>query len=875
MCAILFAVPIVAATLGAVHDAQSAFDGARLEAAGLNRVMHLRELFFALSAERTDTSLGASFSKLGRERRRIDALVATIDGAERAAPLAGEAWVRVQRAWEAHPSGDEVPLFNALLRAFVRVSDRSRLTYDPENIGFALADAATARLPDVIERVQLFELQLHRMLRKPPGNVTDRIALAAAQSRITGELRFAYDDVIEAESLDEDVHAAAGPQREAAQTSTDAFVGHVGRFLRTGKGSASELPRLAGAAHAAVQTLAALEVALEPPYRAFVAQRVELLSQRRVLVVIPGLFGIIAAFVLALVIARNLRHRDELARVRRESERLAAEARFRMVFDGAGIGIVVIDRAGVVREANPAFHRMLGYANGFIVGKRLANYTEADDRDTTLGLFRDLVEERITDYGYEKRYVRADGSLLWADVHVSRTENDPGSWFAIGMIEDITERKRIESKLLYDATHDALTGLANRSHFSARLDLMLARRSEGTAAVVFIDLDHFKVVNDSLGHAAGDRLLCTVAERLQCFAGPDDTVARFGGDEFAVLFGQLAHVADLTRRVALIQERVAEPLDVDGRAIYTSASIGVAPLTPRYTNAEELLRDADTAMYRAKSEGRARAALFDHAMYESAVRRLQLTSDLRRAVENNELRLAYQPIVRLADRSVIAYEALMRWEHPRDGLLMPDDFVPLAEETGLIVGMGRWAIDRACERLARERRVNDAIAMHVNVSVQEIMQTDCATFIEERLAAHGVPPEALIVEITENAIIESSERSDLFLRRLRGIGVGICIDDFGVGYSSLRYLHRFPISGLKIDRSFVNGTDDDLASEPIVRMLLDLARTLGLDVVAEGIEHERQSAALQILGCLCGQGYLFSAAHVEDHADRESLTERY
>ncbi len=504
---------------------------------------------------------------------------------------------------------------------------------------------------------------------------------------------------------------------------------------------------------------------------------------------------------------------------------------------------------------------MLGYPRGHFRGDRLSRYTLEDDRRKTLDRFLELADGAIETYQYEKRYVHADGHAVWADVAVSRLPpGDPEGWFAIGLVEDVSDRKATEAQLLYDATHDELTGLANRSLLAAHLDEVLRRKGDVTAAVVFIDLDNFKLVNDSLGHAAGDQLLRTVAGRLREFAGPSDIVARFGGDEFAVLFGDLAHVADLTRRVHAIQERIAEPFLVDGRTIYSTASIGVAPLGERYTAAEELLRDADTAMYRAKAEGRARAALFDRAMHDFAVRRLQLTSDLRSGIANGELVVAYQPIVRLSDAEVVAFEALVRWNHPRDGLLPPSDFVTLAEETGQIVALGRSVFRQACRQLALERETRPDVQMHINLAVQEIMQHDLAEFVSACLAETNVPPESVVLEITENAIIESSLASDVSLRALRAIGVGICIDDFGVGYSSLRYLHRFPISGLKIDRSFVSGTAGTtaLTSEPIVRMLLELARTLGLNVVAEGIEHEDQRDALQALGAQFGQGFLFA-----------------
>jgi diguanylate cyclase (GGDEF)-like protein/PAS domain S-box-containing protein len=846
LIAFLLIVPIAGATVSAVRDAQAALATAQSERTGIATISLLRRLFNELIAEDTGSA----------GTRRIADLTQQIDAAERAYPLAGEAWERYAVAAPA----DRVA---AIQKALVHAADRSRLSFDAESATSNLQDAAAIRLPDAIFRIRQLDALVHRLLAAGQATVTDRIAMTEAHAQIDSTLHFGFGDVLIAEDLDPDVRAALDPARAAAQSATDIFGASVSQIARYGGGERESIAVLKSEAHAAIRALQTLHASIEPPLTMLVERRLASLSQRRFIVIIPGLLGIIAVIGLAILGHRNVRNRIELDRVRRESERFAAEARFRIVFDTAAMGIIVVGRDGFVREANPAFHAMLGYPIGSLVGNRMSTHSDTADREMTLARFEELKAGTITQYAYEKRYVRSDGSVLWAEVNVSRfSDDDPAGWFAIGLIENVTERKRIEQKLLYDATHDALTGLANRSLFAARLNDVLARRPDGTAAVIFIDLDHFKVVNDSLGHAAGDRLLCTVAERLQQQVGPNDTVARFGGDEFAVLFAELAHVADLTRRVKLLQEKVAEPLDVEGRSIYTSASIGVAPLTPRYGRAEDLLRDADTAMYRAKAEGRSRAALFDHAMHEGAMRRLQLTSDLRSAVDRDELRLAYQPIVRLADRTVVGYEALMRWEHPRDGLLDPDTFVPLAEETGLIVGMGRWALDAACRRLAELRAGDPMLAMHVNVSVQEIMQSDCAAYIADRLEAHRVPPGSLIVEITENAIIESTRSSDMFLKQLRAIGVGICIDDFGVGYSSLRYLHRFPISGLKIDRSFVTGTDEDLASEPIVNMLLELARTLGLDVVAEGVESERQSAALQVLGCIYGQGFLYARPRV-------------
>jgi len=717
-----------------------------------------------------------------------------------------------------------------------------------------LADAMTLRLPRTIAMLR----RIRDLVAEKPGGsraaVERRLQIVEARAGARVLLdQLQYWDMSELLQLDPSLRAGLGPAETTAQAAARSSLS----LLDAPKPRRPLKPVLT----AALATLARLEERLVAADRAYLATRIGVLRRAVVFDVVPGLLGVLAAVALGISIARSFRREAEFREMRRESERLTQQGRFQAVFEGATAGIVIVDRRGMVAATNRAFNRMLGHPDDFFVGKGLSAYTFEADQRKTRERFSELADGAIDSYQFEKRYVRSDGSLIWADVSVSRLPiEDPAGWFALALIEDITDRKAIEAQLLYDATHDELTGLANRSLLASRLSDFLRAPAPVAAALVFIDLDHFKLINDSLGHATGDELLRAVAARLLECAGPDDTVARFGGDEFAVLFGSLAHVADLTRRVRTLNERIAEPFHIGGRTIYSTASIGVAPIGPRYGSAEEILRDADTAMYRAKTDGRARAALFDQAMHEGALRRLQLISDLRSAVHNDELVVAYQPIVRLSDGEIVAFEALVRWNHPRDGMLPPSAFIEVAEETGQIVSVGRSVFRQACEQLVRERATRPAAVMHVNLAVQEIMQPDLAEFVNATLLATGLPPEAIVVEITENAIIESSLASDASLRALRAIGVGICIDDFGVGYSSLRYLHQFPISGLKIDRSFVSGTagSTELTSEPIVRMLLDLARTLGLEVVAEGIEYQGQCDELQALGAQYGQGFLFA-----------------
>jgi diguanylate cyclase (GGDEF)-like protein/PAS domain S-box-containing protein len=550
---------------------------------------------------------------------------------------------------------------------------------------------------------------------------------------------------------------------------------------------------------------------------------------------------------------RSLSLRNESERVKSEVALARAEARFRTVFEGAPLGIVVVDVDGTLRETNAAFDLMLGYERRELVGMTMRDLSDESDRERTLEAFGALVRGEVSSYEHEMRYKRKNGSTLWADVSVTYVPEDDEP-FAIAVIDDVSDRIVIRDRLIHEATHDALTSLPNRGLFSAQLGDALRTRQPGLA-VAFVDLDHFKVVNDSLGHLAGDALLRAVAQRLRSIMRPGEMVARLGGDEFGVIFLD----EDIEARVEWLHATVAEPANIEGRRLYTTASVGVAVAHARYERAEDLLRDADIALYRSKADGRATYTIFNEVMHDSAVRRLQISSDVRDAINAPEqFRVAFQPLVRLSDWKTIGYEALVRWQHPREGLIQPDLFIPAAEETGVIVRLGREVLVRSLERLAREQRTDPTLTMHVNVSVQEIMHGDLPEHVFAAIKSAGVRPETVTLEITENTIIDTSTGAGAVLERLRAGGVRICVDDFGIGYSSLRYLSLFPINSLKIDRSFVSGTGEGIASEPICRMLLDLARSLDLSVVAEGIETPEQAERLLELGAVCGQGYVFS-----------------
>ena len=417
-----------------------------------------------------------------------------------------------------------------------------------------------------------------------------------------------------------------------------------------------------------------------------------------------------------------------------------------------------------------------------------------------------------------------------------------------------------QARLRHEATHDALTSLPNRTFFQERLAATLEHarsRPDRVYAVLFVDLDEFKSINDSLGHMAGDALLIAVADRMRATTNREDFIARIGGDEFAILLAHRSDIGQVEDAVEAIQDALVAPMLIEGRAVYNTASIGIAIIDPSETRIEEVLRNADTAMYHAKALGRGRHAFFDQHMHHEATRRLALSSDLRSAIEAEQFNVEYQPIVEMASGRIAAFEALVRWRNPSTGDVLPAEFIPLAEDVGLVVPIGRYVFIDACQRLAewRARAPRLDLRMHVNLSVQEVLEPDLDAFIARNLRRFGLSSEDMVIEITETAVIRSNTLSIGSLARLRATGVHLCIDDFGTGYSSLRYLHQLPFDTLKIDRSFVDSADGSLGSAPIVRMLIQLAEAYGIDVVAEGVETPRQAAELIALECKYAQGF--------------------
>jgi diguanylate cyclase (GGDEF)-like protein/PAS domain S-box-containing protein len=475
----------------------------------------------------------------------------------------------------------------------------------------------------------------------------------------------------------------------------------------------------------------------------------------------------------------------------------------------------------------------------------------------------------------EEKEIRADGDVRWISTTKLPLRDRAGNIVGtFGISRDISERKAAEKQLQRRAFYDPLTDLPNRALFLDRLQHLFhrSRRALGNAlfAVLYLDLDRFKAINDSLGHQAGDELLVGTARRLERCLRPGDTLARLGGDEFTVLLDDISCEADAIGVAERIHEELAAPLDVRGYEMFTSVSVGIALSSAGYERPEDMLRDADTAMYRAKAGGRARHQVFDGDMHQRAVASLRLETDLRRALERQEIVPYYQPIVDLDSGAVVGVEALARWRHPGLGLLPPELFIPVAEESGLVGAIGEWMLAEAC-RQARDwqrkypRRA--ALGISVNVSPRQLAQGSLPVEVERVLGATGLDPTCLTLEITETALMHNLNAGAGVIQRLHAMSIGLHLDDFGTGYSSLAYLHSFPVQALKVDRSFVSRMDGVSQQSAIVKAIVSLAGNLGMEVIAEGVETRAQADALRALRCRRGQGFLFSEPLAADEAE--------
>jgi diguanylate cyclase (GGDEF)-like protein/PAS domain S-box-containing protein len=493
----------------------------------------------------------------------------------------------------------------------------------------------------------------------------------------------------------------------------------------------------------------------------------------------------------------------------------------------------------------------------------LIDRTHPDDREATLQAHRATLEAFMS-FKVEHRIVLPRGLVRWVRAR-GRVELDAGGQphRLLGTAQDITEQKAAETALLHQAFHDPLSGLPNRLLLLDRLAQALSRlsRRSWTVGVIHLDVDRFKVINDSLGHPAGDQLLLAMAERLTGLVRPGDTLARIGGDEFIVLCEGLSGEAEAVAVTDRICAAMGEPLAWDGGQVVVTVSAGIALAASASIDPDSLLRDADAAMHRAKSDGRARSAVFAETMRASVIGRLDTELALRRSIAEGDLRLHYQPIVSLTDGAIVGHEALVRWQHPTRGMVWPDEFITIAEESGLIVPLGAWVVREACRQAAEFQSRHPSwsgLTMSVNLSGAQLGQRDLVGLIDSALSEARLAPEHLQLEMTESVLMDDAANTITILQRLKDLGVHLGVDDFGTGYSSLAYLKRFPVDVLKIDRSFVSGLGVDLEDSAIVAAVVSLSAALGLVTVAEGVETDLHREILVGLGCARAQGYLFA-----------------
>jgi diguanylate cyclase (GGDEF)-like protein/PAS domain S-box-containing protein len=585
--------------------------------------------------------------------------------------------------------------------------------------------------------------------------------------------------------------------------------------------------------------------------------------QRSVLAATPLVFAI--GIVLVAFFSRVLRaqrRREEQAMKHEATAVSRSEKRFRALVQNASDVVLICTAEGTVTYQSPTAETNWGYAAGGLLRKALLSAVHPDDQPAFRELLVQLQTTPGSTHSTELRIRDADDDWRYVELILTNLLDDPDVAGMVATARDIAQRKAFEAELIQQAFHDPLTGLPNRALFVDRLEQARVRsaRRQGNVAVLFVDLDNFKLINDSLGHQAGDVLLVEVAKRLQACVRNEDTLGRLGGDEFVIVM-EFATELEAVQAAERIEQKFIRPFTISGRDFVVATSIGIALGDASQGHSDVLLRNADVAMYRAKTEGRARHVVFQASMHTDSLIRLNLENDLRQAIRRGELVVHYQPIVILESGEVSGVEALVRWQHPTRGLLLPAEFISVAEETGLIVPIGQWVLEEACRQIVAWRaKLPDqaALMVSVNLSPRQFQQPNLVAQVARALREAGLAPAWLKLEITEGVIMQDVEATIKTLWQLKELGVQLAIDDFGTGYSSLAYLKRLPFDILKIDRAFINGIGQDSEDTAIVRAIIAMAKSLNLSITGEGIETAEQAALLREWACDKGQGYYFA-----------------